>query len=101
MGAVVCCVVAWTDEIQVQADDWSTARRDLGERGTWETKTIARAAVWLNSAEPLDVQTAQRWCDQKKAASELDRFECCAFMFPPTEEDPLGRARLAILELLK
>jgi hypothetical protein len=84
-------VLAWTEDIQEIAPGQPTWRHDLGERPRFVDATKAHAAMWTNDGTDEDLGKASAYA--KKEYPDRGRVFC----YPPSEHDPLSRARKEIL----
>lgn len=91
-------VIAWVVEETVH--DGRPYAHDLGQRPGTRVERVARAAIWLNKGTEADVVKARAYCENPTSRSSTDPESArYAFIYPPTEKDPLGRARRDVLAL--
>jgi hypothetical protein len=86
----------WTTDLMTIVITWVTFERewdgkphraDLGE-GPWMRNVVKpHACIWLNEGTPEDVDRALVYLGRERPESGL------VFVFSPSEQDPLGKAR--------
>jgi hypothetical protein len=82
-------IVVLAKVVEDRVPDQETWRHDLGERPKMRVIKQPVALIWLNEAEPRDIEFARKYAG-------LHGYE--VYVYPASEHDPLGRAKSDVLE---